>query len=73
MASQFFRCKSFTIYLRQTEDSCPIQFKTYDDLEWFSLQAYPYAKYSEVWNSICNLICSSNNGWRDTLSISPPF
>ena len=33
-----FRCKNFTIYLQQTEDSRPIQFKTLDDLERFARQ-----------------------------------
>ena len=30
---RFCWCKNFTIYLWQTEDSRPIQFKTLDDLE----------------------------------------
>ena len=35
---RFSWCKNFIIYLRQTEDSRPIQFKTLDDLEKFARQ-----------------------------------
>ena len=35
---RFCWCKNFTIYLRQTEDSRPIQFKTLDELERFARQ-----------------------------------